>query len=242
MKDYLKKILGLGVIGTSNGPDNDAWVIERIKEIPDGWRILDAGAGECEFKKYCSNLNYVSQDFAKYNGKGNNVGIQMGEWDNSNIDIVSDITSIPEPDGSFDAILCTSVFEHIADPISAVKEFSRLLKKGGILILTAPFTSMTHFAPYHFSTGFNRYFFEEILPRYGLSISEIKMNGNFFDATAEKIYILPEITKRYTTASYTLLDRIISVLVLIWLSRFAKKDIGSNELLAFRVYLRAVKK
>ena len=186
MKDYLKKILGLGVIGTSNGPDNDAWVIERIKEIPDGWRILDAGAGECEFKKYCSNLNYVSQDFAKYNGKGNNVGIQMGEWDNSNIDIVSDITSIPEPDGSFDAILCTSVFEHIADPISAVKEFSRLLKKGGILILTAPFTSMTHFAPYHFSTGFNRYFFEEILPRYGLSISEIKMNGNFFDATAEK--------------------------------------------------------
>jgi Methylase involved in ubiquinone/menaquinone biosynthesis len=52
--------------------------------------------------------------------------LQTGPWDNSKLDIVSDILSIPLPDHSVDAIMCTEVLEHIPDPLGAIKEFSRL--------------------------------------------------------------------------------------------------------------------
>src|SRR5206468_2559034 len=105
-------------------------------------------------------------------------GLQMTAWDYGKLDIVSDIAAIPEPDGSFDAILCSEVLEHVPDAVKVIGELARLLRSGGTLILTAPFNSMTHFAPYHFSTGFSRYFYEHHLPASGLTIEELSHNGN----------------------------------------------------------------
>ncbi|WP_121022373.1 class I SAM-dependent methyltransferase [Helicobacter vulpis] len=56
----------------------------------------------------------------------------MRKWGNTQLDIICDITAIPERDGSFDAIMCVEVFEHLPNPILALKEFSRLLRGGGI--------------------------------------------------------------------------------------------------------------
>ena len=149
------------------------WVAKILKSIKNGSRILDAGAGEQFYKKFCQHLEYVSQDFAKYNPVESGEGLQMPDWNYKDLDIISDITSIPEPDGSFDTILCTEVFEHIANPLLAIKEFGRLLKRDGTLIITAPFCSLTHFAPYHFYSGFNKYFYENILPENNFEILEI---------------------------------------------------------------------
>jgi ubiquinone/menaquinone biosynthesis C-methylase UbiE len=137
-------------VGTGNIVTQRKWIEEKLISLPAGMRILDAGAGEQQYKKYCSHLNYVSQDFAQYNGIGDSIGLQVGKWSNVNLDIISDISHIPEPDASFDIILCTEVFEHLPNPIAAIQEFSRLLKKDGQLIITAPFCSLTHFSPYHF--------------------------------------------------------------------------------------------
>ncbi|MEH1944087.1 MAG: class I SAM-dependent methyltransferase [Nostoc sp.] len=52
--------------------------------------------------------------------------------------IVDDITNTKLPDASFDLILCTEVIEHIADSISAIAGMHRLLKPGGLLILSTP--------------------------------------------------------------------------------------------------------
>ena len=92
-----------------------------------------------------------------------NTALQTKTWDNSKLDIVSDIIQIPLPDNSVDAIMCTEVLEHLPNPILAIKEFSRLIKPAGYLILTAPFASLVHFAPYHFASGFSRYFYEKHL-------------------------------------------------------------------------------
>src|SRR5580692_2586535 len=143
MKSMLKKILGLD----RNELPRIVWVRTELQSLPRGIRLLDAGAGEQQYKKFCQHLHYVSQDFGQYNGKGDQRGLQTGSWSYSGIDIVSDITDIPEPDASFDAILCTEVFEHIPDPLRALDEFRRILKPGGTLILTAPFASLVHFAP-----------------------------------------------------------------------------------------------
>ncbi|MBN1182939.1 MAG: class I SAM-dependent methyltransferase [Bacteroidales bacterium] len=188
IKKYFKKKLYLyGIWGKGNALKRLEWLEATLKKIPEGSRILDAGAGELVQKRFCEHLNYVSQDFAEYDGTGNNKGLQTKTRDNTKLDIISDITSIPEPDNSFDAIMCIEVFEHIPDPISAIKEFSRLLKPGGYLILTAPFVSGTHFAPYHFYTGFNRYFYEKHLPDNGFKITELSQNGNYFYFIKEEL-------------------------------------------------------
>jgi len=116
--------------------------------------------------------------------------MQTGKWNISGIDIIGDIASIPEADGSFDVIMCTEVFENFPDPILAIKEFQRLLKKDGMLIITVPFCSLTHFAPYHFSTGFNRHFYEHHLNHFGFEVTEMTTNGNYFEYIAQEIWRL----------------------------------------------------
>ena len=147
-------------VGTQNEATRVAWIEQTLQKIPAGARLLDAGAGERQFERFCAHLRYVAQDFAQYDGQGDGTGLQTGSWDQSKLDIVSDIARIPEPDASFDAIMCTEVFEHIPHPAQAMAEFARLLRPGGWLLITAPFCSLTHFAPYHFYTGFSKYFYD----------------------------------------------------------------------------------
>lgn len=50
-----------------------------------------------------------------------------------------DITSIDEPDFSFDLILCYHVLEHIEQDKKAMEELFRILKKGGHCFIQTPF-------------------------------------------------------------------------------------------------------
>jgi len=43
-------------------------------------------------------------------------------------------TSIPVPDASFDMVFCHQTFHHIADQDSAIREFYRVLRPGGVLL------------------------------------------------------------------------------------------------------------
>lgn len=174
----------------------ERWVAKRLSKIKEGSTILDAGAGECYYRKYCGHLKYVSQDFGEYDGKGDRSGIQTGKRDSSGIDIVSDIVSIPVEPGSFDAVLCVEVFEHLPRPLDALHELSRVVKKGGTLILTAPFTSLTHYSPYYFYSGFSKNFYKENLPKYGFKIKEIYVYGNYFDTIALELARTPLVVFR----------------------------------------------
>jgi ubiquinone/menaquinone biosynthesis C-methylase UbiE len=230
-------------VGTKNQKTREAWLENTLKKIPAGSRILDAGAGEQKYKKFCTHLNYVSQDFAQYDGKGDGIALQTKKWDTSNLDIVSDITSIPESDASFDAIMCIEVFEHIPEPILAIKEFSRLLKPGGHLILTAPFCSLTHMAPYHFYSGYNRYFYKKHLVDNGFKIIDLTENGNFFEFLAQELRRLPNVEKDYTgsVVKFGLFDRIAQRWLLRTLERASRNDHGSKDLLNFGFHVYAIK-
>lgn len=223
-------------VGTHNENFRVGWLEKTLQRIPAGSRILDAGAGEQQFKKFCSHMNYIAQDFGQYDGKGDGAGLQMGVWDQENLDLICDICAIPEPDESFDAIMCVEVIEHLSDPIAAIKEFSRLLGKGGYLILTAPFSSLTHFAPYHYTSGFNSYFYTKHLKDSGFDSIEICANGNFFEVVAQELrridYVVNEfIDKKNSYCRLSRLERLCLKNVLKMLERFSKNDTGSSHLL-----------
>ncbi len=241
LKKVFKIVLPNNDIGLSNKNAREAWLEETLKKIPAGHSILDAGAGELQYKKFCNHLAYTSQDFGKYDGAGNGDGLQIGSWDNSKLDIVSDISAIPVKDNSFDAVLCVEVFEHIPYPNEALKEFSRIVKKGGKLIVTAPFCSMTHFAPYHFSTGFSRYFYEEALRANGFKIIELVPNGNYYSYLAQLTRGLPDIVTKYSNSRMNWYEKFLALVVLKMLNKYNMRDTGSSELLCFGYHVLAEK-
>ena len=176
--------------GSVNEDNRQAWLKKTLGLLPQGCRILDAGAGELKNRRHCEHLDYVSQDFCQYRGGSGEAageGIQFETWDTSRIDLVSDIIAIPAPDGSFDAILCSEVLEHVPEPSRALDEFARLLKRGGKLILTAPFASLVHMAPHHYCTGFSRYWYEYQLSLRGFEIEELTANGDWFSYMEQEL-------------------------------------------------------
>lgn len=187
-----------------NEENRQVWLKKTLSDLPQGARILDAGAGELRNRPMCGHLSYVSQDVCQYEGAGDGKGLQTGKWDTSGVDLECDIKAIPEPDAAFDAILCSEVLEHVPDPTKALDEFARLLKPGGKLILTAPFASLVHFAPYHYCSGFGRYWYEYHLPQRGFQIEELAPNGDWFAYCQQELMRLGSMARRYGDWSWPL--------------------------------------
>ena len=229
-------------VGKNNEQKRQKWLAETLLKIPANSRILDAGAGTQQHKKFCQHLEYVSQDFGEYDGEGNSAALQINGFDYGKLDIVSDITAIPETSASFDAIMCIEVLEHLPDPSLAVKEFSRLLKSGGRLILTAPFCSLTHFAPYHFCSGLNSYWYRTHLHAFGFEIEEVCANGNYFEFLGQEINRINFVAKKYASCRVSLWRKLALLSVLQMLDNFSRSDSGSSELLCFGYHILARKR
>ncbi|HIG28365.1 MAG TPA: SAM-dependent methyltransferase, partial [Verrucomicrobiales bacterium] len=54
--------------GEKNKKTRETWLEKTLASVPEGHRILDAGAGELQYKRFCGHLDYVAQDFAQYDG------------------------------------------------------------------------------------------------------------------------------------------------------------------------------
>jgi len=147
----------------------DQFVTTHANQLPPGSRILDAGAGASKYRTLFAHCHYETQDFCQYKG-------ELVKYTRP-IDHVSEITCIPLPDQSQDAILCTEVLEHVTHPMEVLREFARLLKPGGKLLLTTPLGCWLHMEPYHFYGGYTPYWFEYWLPKYGFRLESIVPQG-----------------------------------------------------------------
>jgi SAM-dependent methyltransferase len=58
--------------------------------------------------------------------------------------VVCDAHHLPFHDGTFDAVVCQAVLEHVADPIRVVAEIHRVLKEDGLLYSEIPFMQQVH--------------------------------------------------------------------------------------------------
>lgn len=154
-----------------NDYNRDRFVDSVARTTAPGTKVLDAGAGTCKYKPLFEHCEYKAHDFAKYPGKEHVYG---------ELDYISDIVSIPAPDASFDLVLCTEVLEHVPRPDLALREFARILKPGGKVVITAPLGSGIHMAPYHFYGGFSPYWYQHFCHEAGLTLGRCEPNGGFF--------------------------------------------------------------
>lgn len=229
-----------------NEAGRDLWVRRILAGLPAGSTLLDVGAGEQPYRTSATHLAYLAQDAARYEGRGSGEGLQTGAWNMSGIDLVCDLLDIPE-DRLYDAILCTEVLEHVPDPVAALAKMARLLRPGGKLIVTAPFVSLTHFAPYHYATGFNRYFYEMHLSYLGFTIDVMENNGGFFDLVAQEISRSRSVYRTYLKSRPPLLERWLIKLAAEVMRRWARREgviaveRNSSELASFGWHVMATK-
>lgn len=145
------------------------FVHEVAQSIPNGATVLDVGAGEQQYKHFFNHTKYTAQD----------LGVGDGAWDYSQLDIVSEIYSIPVPDQSFDYILCTQVMEHLRYPDKAFAEFSRILKPGGKLFVTCPLAWKEHQIPHDFFR-YTQFSLQSLGHDHGFSTVELRKVGGKF--------------------------------------------------------------
>jgi len=133
------------------------------------------------------------------------------------------------------------VLEHVPDPVAALKELARITKCDGQLIITAPFCSLTHFAPFHFCTGFSSYWYKKHLSDLNFEINKFDHNGGWFDYLAQEIFRLPYIGKTYSSRTLGFTGFIFSLPLLFILSLLKKIDRGSHEMLTYGFHVVAIK-
>lgn len=106
--------------------------------------VLDVGCGCCHWSKlFCPHLKQPAKIVALDNdpkwGKGNE--LLQETFQNHNVAIKflqGDAYQIPFADDSFDIVTCQTVLLHLKDPLKALFEMKRVLKKDGLLICAEP--------------------------------------------------------------------------------------------------------
>jgi SAM-dependent methyltransferase len=66
-------------------------------------------------------------------------------------DVICDGHDLPFRDGSFDAVVCQAVLEHVADPPRVVDEIWRVLKPDGLVYSEIPFMQQVHEGVFDFT-------------------------------------------------------------------------------------------
>ena len=167
------------------------WVKTRIKELGQSARehtVIDIGAGVSPYKDVLkeSGFTYFSQDFNEYVPEENLVeGLQNATWNYAKHDFVCDVLDMPTSK-KFSLVLCTEVLEHVPDPVASLEHLSNLVKSGGFILITVPFNSMMHQAPFWFSAGLSPFWFEYWAKKLNLEVIKLELSGDYIDVMSQE--------------------------------------------------------
>ncbi len=104
-------------------------------------RLLDFGCGLKPYRSLFDVDEYIGVD---YQAEGET-------YEQSAVDVFYNGHTLPFPDGHFDSIFSSEVFEHIFNLPEILLELKRVLKPGGRILVTCPFAFGEHEAPSDFA-------------------------------------------------------------------------------------------
>ena len=147
-----------------NAPGTQEKVLSILKNLPRG-RLLDAPAGEGALSERLREIHdVVAVDIDE-------AYFKLSDLPFKKVDLNQ---TLPFEDESFDYVVSVEGIEHIENPFSCIREFGRVLKPGGDLIISTPnimsIKSRTRFFFYSYHDFFRfidlSYGFRHGLPEY----------------------------------------------------------------------------
>lgn len=217
----------------------DDFVVAELEKLPHGALILDAGAGSQRYRRHCRHLEYRAQDFGQFCAEERSTLVSTSASDAADayaygeLDYVGDITAINERSNTFDAILCTEVLEHVPYPVDAINELARLLKPGGVLILTAPSNCLRHQDPYFFSSGYADHWYETVLGAAGMEIVSLDPVGDYYS------WMTVELAR--SGATHSIWAKLMLLPAYLWFSR-RSPTVESTNTLCMGYHVKAQKR
>lgn len=219
--------------GVSNADFRDKWVQEKLGEasnlLPNSEpELLDVGAGSSPYKNAAKLLgfSYKSHDFNSYIPSTEQLGLQNETWEYSEHNFVCDILELPS-NQLFDVVLCTEVLEHVPDPIRAFEKITSLVRPGGYVIVTVPFLSLMHQAPFWFQSGLSPFWFKHWAPKCNMEIVSLEVQGDYADLMEQEFLRVQ--TAKQAGSTFPILHKIFAKLLTKTAHRI-RKNINSEVL------------
>jgi SAM-dependent methyltransferase len=107
-------------------------VARVIRNSPQsGGTIIDVGCGGGLLRNYVRDLvdEYIGVDTIRYDDFPTDATFRMVDLDTGRVD---------EPDGAADIVTSVETIEHLENPRSLVRELVRLVRPGGLILITTP--------------------------------------------------------------------------------------------------------
>lgn len=197
----------------------DLGLHEQIAEtlvplVPPQSRILDMGAGEGAMSERLADLgfNVVAADVNKAEFKSEKASFVCIDFDSN--DAIE--TFVQEHENGFDAVIGIEVIEHVEDQWRYTRQILKMVKPGGIVLITTPNTTSWLSRTLYFITGRFHQFLDDDL-KYGhiSPVSEWELELMLKRAGALEVNITPAGT---LTPIYFSAEKPISILLIGFLS------------------------
>lgn len=101
-------------------------------------------------------------------------------------DVIYDGRTLPFEDESVDTVLSIQVLEHTPHPQHLLNEMARVLRKGGTMIISAPFSFRLHEEPHDFFR-YTPHGLRLMCETAGLNVEEIQAQGGFGSVIGHKL-------------------------------------------------------
>lgn len=155
----------------------DRFLRPRLARLTGG--VLDVGCGEMPYRAWLpTGVDYTGLDVQE--------SVSFGMRNHPSI-VLFDGVNIPFADNTWDSILCTEVLEHAVEPEKLVAEMRRVLRPGGTLLLTVPFSARVHHAPHDYQR-FTRFRLRRMLASF--TDVEVLERGSDYCVIANKLVVL----------------------------------------------------